>query len=409
METVKNVGTFRWIMIALGVLFALVILPSNAKAYAILIFGAAVFVHILRRKWHFDRKFFFTNALFILLILATLLYSENMEYASKKLQSMASLLVFPFIFALFTKDEARKIFKNITTYLWIYVIAVFLINVVPFLYFFATEYTFDEMVIHYATVVRVKMGKFNVHPIYLSMHCSAAILFSFYIFRKLKAKWAIATLLLFDITFITFLLYYAKKGPIIALIVVFSLFILFQYKKGYLKLYLIIVGALIFLTLIIPKTRDRFVELVKIENLSQGEVTSTNIRYTIYVSCMEIIGKEPVIGYGIGDYNYVLKDKFEEDGQTVLYEGQYNAHNQYLSMMLIGGIPLLLVFVVMFGLNMVYAIRFNNQLLILLIFFYSIVMFTENILEREDGVIFFSFFLNFFALKSLYAKEDFEE
>ena len=77
--------------------------------------------------------------------------------------------------------------------------------------------------------------------------------------------------------------------------------------------------------------------------------------------------------------------------------------------MLIGGIPLLLVFVVMFGLNMVYAIRFNNQLLILLIFFYSIVMFTENILEREDGVIFFSFFLNFFALKSLYAKEDFEE
>ena len=78
-------------------------------------------------------------------------------------------------------------------------------------------------------------------------------------------------------------------------------------------------------------------------------------------------------------------------------------------MMLIGGIPLLLVFVVMFGLNMVYAIRFNNQLLILLIFFYSIVMFTENILEREDGVIFFSFFLNFFALKSLYAKEDFEE
>ncbi len=409
METVKNSGTFRAVIMTLGLLFALVILPSNAKAYAILIFGAAVFAHLLSRKWHFDWKFFLTNGLLFLLVGITVLYSDNMDYAFKKLQSMASLLVFPFIFALFTKEEGKRIFRNITTYLWIYVIAVFLINVVPFIYFYATEYSWSEMVIHYATVVRVKMGKFNVHPIYLSMHCSAAILFSFYIFRKLKSKWAIVLLLLMDITFLTFLLYYAKKGPIIALIVVFSLFILFQYKKGYLRLYLLIVGALILLTLAIPKTRDRFVELVKIENLSEGEVTSTNIRYTIYITAMEMVKRSPIGGYGIGDYNYVLQDQFKADGQKFLYEEHYNAHNQYLSMLLIGGIPLLLMFVIMFGLNMIYAIRFNNQLLILLIFFYSIVMFTENILEREDGVIFFSFFLNFFALRSLYASEDSEE
>jgi O-antigen ligase len=53
---------------------------------------------------------------------------------------------------------------------------------------------------------------------------------------------------------------------------------------------------------------------------------------------------------------------------------------------------------------MVYAIRLNNQLLILLLLFYGMVMFTENILEREAGVIFFAFFLNFFGLKSLYSR-----
>ena len=46
---------------------------------------------------------------------------------------------------------------------------------------------------------------------------------------------------------------------------------------------------------------------------------------------------------------------------------------------------------------MVYAIRYNNQLLILVLIFYGIVMFTENILEREDGVIYFALFLSFFS------------
>ena len=45
---------------------------------------------------------------------------------------MASLIVFPFVFAMLTKAESKEIFKNLTTYLWIYVIGVFLFNVIPF-------------------------------------------------------------------------------------------------------------------------------------------------------------------------------------------------------------------------------------------------------------------------------------
>ena len=70
-------------------------------------------------------------------------------------------------------------------------------------------------------------------------------------------------------------------------------------------------------------------KLVKIENLDQGEVTSTNIRYTVYVTAMQLIKQAPLAGYGIGDYNHVLRDTYMENGQAHLYEGQYNAHNQY--------------------------------------------------------------------------------
>jgi len=406
METIKNLSSLRFVKITLGLLFALVIFPSNIKAISILVFGIATLNLVLRRKWNFDRKFFFTNALFFIVIALTFFYSENSDYASRKLQTMASLLIFPLVFSLLTKEEGKAIFKNLNTYLWIYVIGVFLLNVVPFIIFYITKYTFAELIEHYPTLVRIRMDKYSIHPIYSSMHCSAAILFSFYIFKKIKSKWIITALIFIVITLVAFLLLYAKKGPLIALIVVFSLFILFQYKKGYLKLYLLAVGTLIALTVLIPKTRERFVELLNIETLSEGEFTSTNIRYTIYVTSKKLISNAPFLGYGIGDYGDVLVEEYKKDNNTHLYTEKYNAHNQYISMVLIGGIPILLLFIFMFGMNMIYAIRFNNQLFILLIVFYSIVMFTENILEREDGVIFFAFFLNFFALKSLYAKEE---
>ncbi|MFT5891920.1 MAG: O-antigen ligase [Dokdonia sp.] len=405
METIKSLKGISIVKIAIGLLFALVVLPSNLKAIAILLFGIAALINALQRPWYFDKRFFITNAILFLVISLTYFYSDNTAYGERKLTQMASLIVFPFVFAMLTKEDSKEIFKNLTTYLCIYVIGVFLFNVIPFLWFFATDYSFPEMMEHFGTVLRVKMGKFNIHPIYLSMHCSIAILFSFYILRELRSKIKIAAILGIDITLVLFLLLYAKKGPLIALMIVFSLFVVFQRKQKLLKPYLLAITTLIFLTIAIPKTRDRFVELLKIENLDKGEITSTNIRYTIYDTAQKLIVDSPLVGYGIGDYNDVLQKKYTQDENLLLAERKYNAHNQYFSLLLIGGIVVLLAFLFMTGINLVYAIRYNNQLLILLLVFYVIMMFTENILERESGIIFFAFFLNFFGLKSLYTRE----
>jgi len=408
MEENKKLGHLKLVTIILGVLFALVILPSNVKSVAIGVFSVVSFAYALRRKWFFDRYFFLTNSIVFLLILCTLFYSEDMDYAGKRLLGMASLVVFPFIFSLFTKEEATYIFKYLNKYLWVYIIAVFSFNLFPFIWIWATRFEFSEMLIHFQTVMAYKMGKFSIHPIYLAMHCGAAMLCSFYLIQRTKKKGIIALILGIDLTLLLFLLMYARKGPIIALFAVFSLFILFQYKKGYWRMYLGAIGLLTLLVVAIPKTRERFTELYKIENLDEGAFTSTNIRYTIFNTALDVVGESTLFGYGIGDYNHVLKARYKAYGDTVLYDGNFNSHNQYLSMFLIGGVILFLAFVFMFGMNMIYAIRFDNQVFILLIVFYSIVMLTENILEREDGVIFFAFFLNFFALKSLYQRVESE-
>ncbi len=406
MEEIKSNKTTRLVVIMLGVLFGLVVLPTNLKSIAILLFGVSVLIMVLQRKWYFNKQFFITNAGLYLLILVTFFYSSNTDYALRKALNMVSLLIFPFIFSLFKEEEGKTLFKKLHVFLTIYIIGVFIYNVVPFLWFYGTHYTWDGILTHFITLIRTQMGKFNIHPIYMSMHCSIAILFSFYILRGLKSKVKIAAVLGIDITLIFFLLLYAKKGPLIALIIVFSLFVVFQRKQKLLKPYLLAITTLIFLTIAIPKTRDRFVELLKIESLDEGGITSTNIRYTIYSTAQELIVASPLIGYGIGDYNDILREEYMKDDNTLLAERKYNAHNQYFSLLLMGGIPLLLAYIIMVGMNLIYAIRFNNQLLILFLVFYSIVMFTENILEREAGIIFFAFFLNFFGLKSLYTREE---
>ena len=208
-----------------------------------------------------------------------------------------------------------------------------------------------------------------------------------------------------DIVLIAFLLLYAKKAPIIAFLIILTLFILFQRSKKYIVPYIFAVTGLVALIIVIPNTRGKFVELLKIESLDNGNVTSTNIRYTIYQSAQELIAESPLIGYGIGDYKDKLVNKYAEKGQSLLVEKGYNSHNQYFSLMIIGGVLLLLIFLCVLIFNFLYAIRFDNQLFILLLIFYGIVMLTENILEREQGVVFFAFFFNFFTLKSLFVSE----
>ena len=72
--------------------------------------------------------------------------------------------------------------------------------------------------------------------------------------------------------------------------------------------------------------------------------------------------------------------------------------------MLIGGVTLLIVFFVTNFYNINLAFRNNNHLFIIVNIFFLLNMFTESILERESGVIFYSFFSCFLNLKNYFNK-----
>lgn len=386
------------IKICLGFVFALVVFPSNIKAIVILIFSLVLIYFALKNGMTINNKYFFVQALFYFTLLATLLYSENLSYAFKKLQTMSSLIVFPLLFSFFSNRFKEYLLENRYRYLQVYIITVFLFNVFVFLFFWWNYFSFKDTLIHMPEIVNVRLGKYNIHPIYISMHCALALLFSAVVFVKYKSMGTKLGLLLIQLVLLAFLMIYARKGPIIALIGTILVSSFLFVKMNYRILVFFAILLMLVLIFAIPNTRDRFKELFTTEDLAGENVNSTDLRQAIYTEAISLIQRSPVFGYGIGDYNDKLKQSYKENELTLLLEKNYNTHNQYLSSWLIGGLFSFLALFFLLGRNFFLSIKNKNHLLFLVVTFYMIVMFTENILEREDGVIFFSLFLNYFAL-----------
>jgi hypothetical protein len=109
MKSIKTLNKFDVVYFFLALLFALILLPSNLKSIWILLFGISVLLLTLNRKKYFNTSFFVLNTIFFFGIIFTLFYTSNYDYAIRKLQTMSSLLVFPFLFSLFNSADRKKI------------------------------------------------------------------------------------------------------------------------------------------------------------------------------------------------------------------------------------------------------------------------------------------------------------
>ena len=396
----KNIKTdsFFIIQLLIGLMFGLVLLPSFVKSIAILLLGIFLTIYFFRKKNKFNKNLFLKNSLVYFFLIFTLFYSDNLTYGFNKISTMTSLLVFPVLMSLFSQDDFNKIFKQIKSYLLVYIIAVSLFNIVPFCWYLITQDTLEEITRHYPFVIIIDFGKYSIHPIYISMHTCIAIIFSLYLINETKIR--VKKFLLFMVisSLVLFLIIYLRKGPVLALTITLIFWSFFK-KKVYLKYNILLIFLLVGLFTIIPKTRNRFMEMINIETALSNNSSSTNIRLTIYNNAFQLIKKEPLFGYGIGDYNSVLKNTYKKNAIFLLNK-EYNSHNQYISLVLIGGLGLLFLVLYLFYKNIRLSIDSNNILLILILVFYGVMMFFENILERENGVIFFAFFLNLFSLKN---------
>lgn len=377
-------------------MFIMPIIPRGARPFVIGLYIVVAIYSKFADRESFKWYYFLINSGLFFFYLISLIYTEDIDYGLKKISTASSIIIFPLIISSMSRRCLSYILDRRFTLMWYFIFSTLVLNVGAFL-IFSKHYSFEDVIHHFINIIRTDLYGWNIHPIYLSMHIGISFIFSLFLFQKGLEIKRLIVLILVNLILIGFLLIMIKKGPIIALILVVAyLALMFKNKKIHLVFGIVTVG-LITVIFLVPKVNERFSELLQVQNADLSMTNSTNIRYSIYQCATAVIPDAGFVGYGIGDGKGELIHCYDKEA-AFLAEQEYNSHNQFLGIILNVGYLGLAIFSLFLLFHLVRAIYKKNHVFIAVLLFYSIVMFSENILERENGVLFFSFFMNLFLM-----------
>ncbi|HIE15653.1 MAG TPA: O-antigen ligase family protein [Bacteroidales bacterium] len=333
--------------------------------------------------------------LFYFAYLLGVIYSDNQHAAWDDIQTKLTFLLFP-LFFLFEYKLALDIFKQLA---------------IAFISgeFFALIFCWGHALWNFFLTGNTDMlfyDRFSyfIHTSYFSMYVLFAIIIIFiFIQRNLLSH----KFLWFAISFFFFLslFFIASKTGFILGTLFFTIFLFSSYTffkkiwQKYLVLSVLILFA-IFLGAKNYRIHQLFIQSYNIYNIPPNTSGSFSVRILIWQASKDIIKENFWIGVGTGDTHNILQKKYKEKGFSGASKHRYNAHNQYISTFIGLGITgfLLLITILLYGFY--YAVKNKDMLLLLFLLNVSLNFLTESMLNRQAGVIFFTFFYSLLSVKN---------
>ncbi|WP_426431860.1 O-antigen ligase family protein [Winogradskyella sp. HB-48] len=379
-------------------LFFYPIYPNNLKPTIVVAFCVSSIFYVLKHREAFSlknkqlNKLFFINSGVFCILLISLLYTKDFERGADFIFRMLPLILFPLSFRIISNsnlyseeltNRAFKFFYLATVVLFIGYMAYFYFNG-NINQFFLRDY--NER-------INTKLGKYSIHPIYASIYLCLALIISIRLYtKKMLNKKVIAIL---NALLILELILLSRKSTIILMSILF-LFYLFYHSKlklGTKWMMIAILTATFFSVLyLVPDISKRFNEF---KDLATGmnSRSSISLRYNIYNCSFDSIMDRPFLGHGLGSEKQVLLDCYKEN-KRVFNGNFYNTHNQYLSVWLSSGIIGFLSLLALILYSFIISIKSRDFIFIGTLTLFAFLMLIENILERQEGVILFSLFIN---------------
>lgn len=373
----------------LFILFPLI--PNRIKGLPVIILlvtSIIVFIKNKTKKYPY-KKVLLLSSLY-LMYLISLIYTDNLKNIDKVLSTRLSLLVVPIAFGFLYQKVKEITHKNIISLIKVNSIVTTIYSILILSYLWYLGVFNDAINIESALAyITNEMWLINQHPIYASFFIGISILLTlYYIAHERENKWCVLGVIIMVIT----LFVLTRKSVLIALFFsIVSWFLLYKKRKT-IKRYIIAFFAVIMLVFVFSKTvSGRFYELINKETyVGLNEENSTSLRYNIYVCSIKSILRSPFLGYGVGDVKQELNKCYNELSIDMVY---YNSHNQYISFYLGTGVfGFVLLWFIMLK-KIFLAIKKKKVLLLTLSIFFTVLMLFENILERQSGVILFSFYM----------------
>ena len=350
--------------------------------------------------------------LFISLYLIGLIglsYSSNTQAAIKTLETQSAIFFFPLIFGTIAPFSSSFI-KRITDHMLIATSLAAVVSLAVGIYNYSKtgssdSLTGDRILIFHA-----------LRPTTMGLFCLTGIIIAF---EKIKTASAKLQPLLFGfIALMTLIIFLLSIRLIIVcwlLLILFFIFTLLSTWASKLILFITCLVVFAIASFTIPTVKNQWHEIfepsqstiVLDKDSSLGRSWGGKaLRVAIWTCSYDIAKRHWVTGVGTGDVQDSLQKAYENRKfYFASIYNRYNAHNQYLQMLLATGITGLAILIccILYPLwNYRDHFAGNTYLLFLLLF--AVIGFTETILEVNKGIIWYSFFNSIFAFG--YLKSD---
>lgn len=322
-------------------------------------------------------------SLYLIVLVIGLLYSENIAFGWRVIETNLSFLTMAFIFSKFENEDSRlqnNLYYSFTIGLSLACL-ICLIN---------------------ALVVYGKLGDGGVfffysltdiisfQPTYFAYYLIFSITYGLYlIYNQNDQKHTV--LKLGGILFLFFVLMLTGgQTAYISMLLVFAFFILkflIEEKTLVKKIMLVLVVCMLlcmFLTNLVTQKDNRMPLL-----------SDSWDRLVLWESAINAV-PNPLIGVGTGDYKAVLNQYYVDHGMEKFANGSYNSHNQFIQLLFSNGMLGVAALLLMISRPLYLSFKNQNILSILSLFPFLIYGITEVFLGRYQGVVFFAFLHQFF-------------
>ncbi|WP_375235286.1 O-antigen ligase family protein [Winogradskyella sp.] len=389
------------------------LLPFNIESYGVFVLILLSFLFYDNLKIDFsDFKLVLFFSFFYLIEVISLVYSDDLQRGINVVLRRITFFLMPIAFLLIRKQLSKKFIRNLLN---MYVFSLFVLGI----FFIAFIVNFFEL--YSAKLISLSIESWNfkhsilsnfyreIHPTYMSMAFLLGNLILVLRAKESKNK-SKKTLYVIGILFFTLIIFIVKARIVILTTLIISpVYILLIYRIiNYRKLFLISLMFSTSLAVILifssPGQKLHFKNSIK----SSLQINDQNIsRLDIYQASFDVIEKNLLFGVGTGDAKKELINSYKEKKLYKLYRNQFfNTHNQYLHYFLSGGLFSFLFFIVTFIYLLFLSIKSSDHLFFSFLFIIIMVMLTENIFNRINGIFFFSLFSSIFYYRNLKIKED---
>lgn len=368
-------------------------------------FSLHTLIHVKRGdiKNIFSKPVLVLISLFLLNLLA-IIYSPNQHEGFNLTIRQLSILLFPVLFAIshlsLEKYRAQLLsvfgFSCTLTVLYLYFDALHTIS--AFHLPAASLFSLNFMNHNFSLPI-------GIHATYLSVYLAFSIISFLYLLltgKIMKQKWVY---IIASAIMLAGLLQLSSRAVFIAFLVVVNLIFPLMLFKGRNRSFLFLITSLIsiavlFLIYNIDSFKTRYMSELKTDLTGEVKIIeNTEPRIARWEAIMELVKRSPVIGYGNGAEPDLLKEKYFEKGFYISYLNEFNTHNQYLAILLRTGIIGLLLFLFILYFGYASALKRKDLLLLSFMITVTLVSLSENLLDLNKGIFFYSFFLSFLLVR----------